>query len=809
VPRRLAVAVFLSGASALAFEVIFERALRLAFGSESRAAAATLAAYMAGLALGGPLGARLARGATRPARKWAAVEAVAAILFVACLSALPLARAAYLAVGGRLGPVSLTVLRIGLAFFAIVPATAISAAAWPLALAAIPDESPRRSGHAAALVSANLAGAATGAALAALAGLRVLGMHGTALGAAIVGLAAAAVAASGAAATDRGEAPPPPAVPRDVVFAAAVSGFGALSLEVVLLRIVAVHTTAGVYAFALVLVAALAGLALGGRIAARRLSAQPAGAPALLSIALRSGGAVGLATVLAAPILARIVVGDPRTLFDASPAGLFVREAALAAALLGPAFVIQGLAWPAVVGTVRGDPASVGTLLAANLGGAATGALVTGFVTLPGVGLRGAAATVAVTGALGGLVGIRDLVPALRARRARAVGLVASACLLAAAIPVRHLKEPGGDRVVFYREGADAIVTVREGAAGRVLRVDGQTVASSFGAGVTDARMLAHLPLLLHGAPKRALTVGFGSGGTSRAMTLHGVRVDAVEIEPAVIDAARLFRDVNLDVLAEPRLRILLEDARDWLGRTRIRYDVVASDCTNLMWGQNGMLYTREYWSIVKARLAPGGIAVAWMPLGGIGRADLGTLVASFRAVFPHATIHYFTNAVTNFFLLVGTPDPLRVDADAIAVRMREPAVAADLEAIGLPDPYRVAASLLVSEEGTRRLARGARLHTDDRPILDYRTPYRLFRPTAGPRLEDLLAVSRLGVRPVGRDAERSVRALTAERVIARGNAALLEGHVLVARDEYHRAAAILPGDPAIPALLEEAGVRR
>jgi len=801
----------MSGASALAFEVVLHRALVLTFGAQSRAAAVTLAAYMAGLALGGPIGARLAARTTRPARLYATLEALAAMLFVATVAVQPGVRAVYAALGGGIGPMTLGGIRLVLAFASLLPATVVSAAAFPLAVSAIDDaidDAPGRPAASASLAAWNVAGAAAGAALAAFLGIRLLGVGGASLAAGVLGGVAALVASSMPAPVAPRQGEPIGRRPsRPLLGAAAASGFVTIALEVVLLRVAAVHTTAGVYAFGLVLCAALGGLAIGGRVAARRIAADPQAAGRVLSLSLRLGGAIGLGAVLAAPLLSRAVVGDVQGLFEASAAGLFLREAALAALLLGPPFFWQGMCFPSAVAAAGGGAGAAGSLLFANLAGAAAGALVTGFVTLPLAGLRGAAAAAAFVGIAGAL----GMVPVGEARRARAIGLLAAACLAAAVIPVRQLKERGGDRVVFYREGTDAVVTVREGRGGRVLRVDGQTVASSFGAGVTDARMLAHLPLLLLERPRRALTVGWGSGGTSLAMTLHGVHVDCAEIEPAVFETADLFDEVNGDVRRDRRFRMIVEDARDVLvrARPRERWDVVASDCTNLQWGHNGTLYSVEYWRLVKSRLAAGGIAVAWMPLGGLRQEDLRTLVASFARVFPHATIHYFTNAVTNFFLLVGAPERLGIDVDDVRRRIRERRLWEDLSAVGLADPYRIAASLLVGERGVRGLARGARLHTDGFPRLDYRAPYLLFQPTAGPRLGDLLeVVAGAETQLVGGEALERARHVIAAQAIARGNVEMLAGRAIAAARRYRQAAALIPDDPAIPVLLEEAGAR-
>src|SRR5207237_10178410 len=108
-----------------------------------------------------------------------------------------------------------------------------------------------------------------------------------------------------------------------------------------------------------------------------------------------------------------------------------------------------------------------------------------------------------------------------------------------------YTKSPGEEprQLLYYREGNNATVAVVEEPSGiRSILVDGQPVAGTSASSVVDQKMLAHLPLLLHPAPRQALTVGFGSGGTSYSMTRHGVDVDCVEIEDRVPGAADLFR---------------------------------------------------------------------------------------------------------------------------------------------------------------------------------------------------------------------------------------------------------------------------
>src|SRR5690606_10073572 len=91
----------------------------------------------------------------------------------------------------------------------------------------------------------------------------------------------------------------------------------------------------------------------------------------------------------------------------------------------------------------------------------------------------------------------------------------------------------------------------------RAILVDGQDVASSHPDALVDSKMLAHLPLLLHPNPQNALTVGFGSGGTSWSMTCHGIDTYCVEIEPMVPASSDWFVDQNHGVTEHPDFHLI------------------------------------------------------------------------------------------------------------------------------------------------------------------------------------------------------------------------------------------------------------
>jgi spermidine synthase len=298
----------------------------------------------------------------------------------------------------------------------------------------------------------------------------------------------------------------------------------------------------------------------------------------------------------------------------------------------------------------------------------------------------------------------------------------------------RLIREPSGWRfktnpykhVVHYKSGASATVSVRHTEVPgrfkfRVLYVDGQDVASTLPNANGDSKMLAHLPLLLHANPARALTVGFGSGGTSWSMTRYGIAVDCVEIEPEVVRAAHLFEDQNHQVLREPNMNLIVNDARNYLHLTKQRYDVISTDVTNLHYKQNSSLYTREYFSLLKSRLTRDGIVAAWVPLAGIDESDLKIFLRTFQDIFEHTSFWTIGRLSESYYAIVlGTPDKLHIDDARLTRMFAEPDIGRDLAEIGIYDPRTFKSFLRLDEADTRHYAGNATLHTDDRPVLEF-----------------------------------------------------------------------------------------
>jgi spermidine synthase/Tfp pilus assembly protein PilF len=378
--------------------------------------------------------------------------------------------------------------------------------------------------------------------------------------------------------------------------------------------------------------------------------------------------------------------------------------------------------------------AAVGRVLAWNTLGALLGPLAAAFLLLPSLGLESTLKAAAAVHVLAAWVALRAGLH--RARFvAGTVGLLAGALLLLprwdlellAAGAYRYPPRTGGvdlrdllraGELLYYRDGALATVSVKRLGSARALAVDGKVDATDT-ADMATQRLIAHLPLLLHGAAREALVVGLGSGATVASALKHPLdSLEVVEISPEVVEAARLhFVDVLQGALDDPRLRLRVTDARNHLLLTKRRFDLIVSEPSNPWMAGVASLFTREFFSLARARLRPQGVFGQWMHAYGMPLEDLRTVVGGFADVFPESALFQVSEGD---LVLVGAaghwPTP---DAAELARRMSLPAVAEDLRGVGIADPATLAALFVLGPGRLGAFAAGAPRHTDERPILE------------------------------------------------------------------------------------------
>jgi spermidine synthase len=349
-----------------------------------------------------------------------------------------------------------------------------------------------------------------------------------------------------------------------------------------------------------------------------------------------------------------------------------------------------------------------------------------------------------------------------RARLAIAWAVAVTACVLIGAgrLPRTYTNAARGERVLAVAEGSHGIVAVTQSAQSRRLKLDNSYVLGGTAA-VGDERMQAHLPLLLHPAPRRVAFLGMGTGITAGAALLHPVeRIVAVEIVPQVVTLSRShFADANLGLIDAPRAAVVVADARVWLRATAERFDVIVGDLV-VPWrhGEAG-LFAAEHYAAVRAALAPGGLFCQWVPAFQLTERELSIVVATFLDAFPRATLWRGDVAPDRPALaLIGHAEGAVIDPGQVARRV------AELEADPANPQLEHRAGLWIFLVGpldpTDPRWAGDVRHTDDRPWLELLDPPDMAASTSGAPV-----VRRRLLAWLGASAGRSLSGTALERV--------------------------------------------
>jgi len=399
----------------------------------------------------------------------------------------------------------------------------------------------------------------------------------------------------------------------------------------------------------------------------------------------------------------------------------------------------------------------IGKIYAVNTFGAILGSFITGFFLIPFAGLAKSILIMAILNILSG-----GFVIFINPASKKVVkNILFSLTILA--ILIILIRYPRGiifhnlapsEKMVFYKEGPLATVSVVENTLGyRAIYVDNVWVAGTDPILQTDQKSLAHIPMLLHKNPKSILTVGFGSGGASYSYSLYPdlEKIHCVEISSTVIEAAKYLVDANHNILekSDSRYKIIIDDARSYLTLADVKYDIIATDCTDLRYKSNANLYDLEYFTLCKKRINPDGMVVVWMPIGGLNEYNFKMTLNTFHRMFPNMSIWYLNNIFTHYILLIGTNKPSTIDFDTIAKRLEIETVKDDLSEIYLNNPYKIVSCFITNEEKLSDYLKNASINSENFPGLEFLSPKSGY--TVQPMLDNLntLKKLRMDVKPL------------------------------------------------------------
>ncbi len=724
-----------SGCAALVYQVVWLEQLGLALGSSAVSLGVLLATFLGGLGAGSLLATRLPATA-RPLRRFALLEVLTAVLGLATLVTIPLLGGLYVAWAGSLG----FGLRLFVAALALLPATLVMGATLPAVAPWV-----RSTPWLGLCYAANAAGGAVGAVLAGFYLLRVHDVYvATAVAVALNLLAALAATALAArepptvVAREPAAAAPAARAGASLYVVAALSGFTALSAEVLWTRQLSLLLGGTVYTFALILGVFLLALALGSAAGAAigeryRPRTALAACQWLLCLALATG-AYALARSLPYWPLDVTLPSMPKAALELD----LLRVATVAL----PATLLWGASFPLALAALAAETRAprqqlVARLYAANTAGAILGALLTTFVLVVVVGSQRTAQLMIVASAAAGWLLFYD---SARGGRRLALASLAAAALASVALVVpalppeliaygRFLPTRGLDaNVVYVGEGlTSSIAVVAEPSGVLTYHNAGKTQASTYPEDLRLQRMLGHLGTLLALQPKSVLVVGLGAGITAGAVSLDPAveRIVVAEIEPLVPHvAAEYFAAYNFGVVTSPKVELRIDDGRHVLATTAERFDVITSDPLDPWVKGAAALYTREFWQLAKERLNDGGVVTVFVQLYESTPEAVRSEIATFLDVFPQGLL--FANTVDGMgydLVLVGRTDLGPIDLTRLARRMARSdyaPVAASLRAVGFASALDLLGAYTGRAQDLAPWLEGAARNTDRNLRLQY-----------------------------------------------------------------------------------------
>jgi spermidine synthase len=529
----------------------------------------------------------------------------------------------------------------------------------------------------------------------------------------------------------------------------AVTGGVSMGLEVLASRSLALIFGSSLQSFAIVLMSFILGIGLGSAVVASPRFRRWQSDRLLVILLVGASVWVGLLVIKidwwvefyrhAKSGLAQSTVGYRYYQVLAATTSMVVLG--VPAAMIGSVLplLIRILAGPSMALGQR-----VGRLLTWNTLGAVVGVLLTGFVLMPGVGLRSSFAVLAfgLSAVAIGTAWQRQL-RSLALAGGGVVGLLAVLFLLGGD-GWRHVISSGAFRsretepnpeamafrkehveILFYEDAPDATVSVEHGDGIEVpadygLRINGKTDASSR-VDLSTQLLVAHLPMAARPDSKDVFILGLGSGITGGAVLGHPVErlIIAENCEP-VVRAAKFFDRWNAGVLQDPRARIWLEDARTLLKLSPQLYDIIITQPSNPWMVGVGSVFSREYYELCASRLKEGGVMGQWFHLYDMHDGIVSMVLRTFGRVFPYVEVW---DCGAGDLVLLGSKRPWDSSLSHYAKIFDRERPRTDLARIGIHTVNALLARQFASQRTGFAITGDGPIQSDLFPVLEYEAP--------------------------------------------------------------------------------------
>ncbi len=714
-----------SGFSGLIYESIWSHYLKLFLGHAAYAQTLVLTIFMGGMAIGSWFASRYSVRWKNLLLAYALTEGAIGVcglvfhkVFVSTTDL------AYTVVIPALGsPWSVNLFKWSLAGAFILPQSILLGATFPLMTAGIVRRFPAESGASiATLYFTNSFGAAIGVLASGFVLIELVGLPGTILTAGLINILLAVLVWLLARHTTEKAAP---TVSRSVsadaiglwrllLATSLFTGAASFMYEIGWIRMLSLVLGSSTHAFELMLGAFIFGLAFGGLWIRRRIDRlkQPVRFLGLVQIIM---GLLALATLVAYNASFNLM----REIMDAlaPTAGgyrLFsVASHAIALGVMLPATFCAGMTLPLITNVLlrahHGEK-SIGAVYAANTAGAIAGIFFAVHFGLPNIGVKGLITMGAALDMALGIVLLRAALVGSRSWVVPGTAVLASAAVVITLLGVEldrykmasgvyrlgDLFRPGEVELLYHKDGKTATVDLVKHQDGNVsIRTNGKPDAminlSADGPPAPDETtmiMSAVTPLMLHPQARTVANIGLGSGLTAHVLLgASGLeRVDTIEIEPAMVEAAHGFGSRVERTFRDPRSHIYIDDAKSFFAARGDRYDIIVSEPSNPWVSGVAGLFSDEFYQRVRTHLNPGGLFVQWFQLYEI---NTGLVASVMKAIGANFTDYVLYAADNNDLLIVARWDG-RLSPPDPAV-LAQPRLGQELRRIGILTPQDLA----------------------------------------------------------------------------------------------------------------------
>ncbi|MBI5814216.1 MAG: hypothetical protein HZB29_01245 [Nitrospinae bacterium] len=744
---------FLSGLTSLIYEVVWQKRIMTALGSDVYATSMTLSAFMLGLALGSFLAGKVADRVSGRVLIYGFLELLIGVYAVSFPSILAFAghplHDLYVNYFGAASSVYWT-FKFAIIFIVLMIPSAMMGATLPIVVAEFAVSEGHAGEEVSRFYSINTIGAFFGVLVSGFISIYMFGLSTTTWTAATLNFIIAGVAIVTHFARQKedsiiSKAGPSANIPlmvygRSTARAAIVSaffiGFCILALEVVWARMLIQYMAATVYSFSTMLLFVLLGIFLGARKSRSFIESGKELPEKYVLYIMLAGLYVSVSALLfyVFPNLYTNLVFAMLAVFKGNPdSWLFVstvgKGLASAFFVLIPC-VMSGMLFPMAVrmctDSVEHAGGKLSSVYVANTAGSIIGPLAASFILIPAFGAKGAMIALALMLVAVGAGAVHYMGKRVEKSHLALAGAVIVLSLTAMLMPkkiVANYARPSKDtRLIYSREGVYQNINILKNQSGQtVFMIDGNVEADNSYLQLRHFVLKSHFPLLLNPKPDNALVIGLGLGLTTSYLESFPLVkwIDVIELSPEVVGAHAYIKDVNGGVLTKPKVHVIVDDGRNYLANTGKKYGIITIDPIHPMISGVGTLYTREFYELVKDRLADNGAFIQWMPSYHMSPESMKTAINTFAGVFKETAVIY----VKGHFLLVGKKEGWKIDYALIKKNFN--LGEKDLASIDVHSPVELLSLVAMTPDKVREYI-GAfdKINTDDNLWLEYHVPY-------------------------------------------------------------------------------------